>query len=132
MPLWVWALFLAGASMAVLAIAAWALARRQPPERKALAARVVHLPWRAKGKLAWRLFRDPDVPLWLRAVVPALVLYLALPLDIIPDFIPVLGYLDDVLLLAVAAGVFLRFAPLNIVEAHVSRLEGGAGRGADS
>lgn len=125
MPLWAWTLAAAAASMAVLAIAAWLLARGQPPERKALAARAVHLPWRAKAKLAWRLFRDPAIPLWLRAVVPALVLYLALPLDIIPDFIPIIGYLDDVLLLAVVAGVFLRFTPLNVIEAHVLRLEEG-------
>ncbi|MGB2694833.1 MAG: DUF1232 domain-containing protein, partial [Dehalococcoidia bacterium] len=65
------------------------------------------------------------VPLWVRAVIPALMLYLAMPIDIIPDFIPVFGQLDDVAVVIVAGGVLLRFTPPAIIEEHVVRLERG-------
>lgn len=123
MPLWAWALLAAACALIALAFGAWLLVRAQPPERRALAARIVRLPWRAKAKLAWALLRDARVPLWLRAVLPALVLYLAMPFDIIPDFIPVVGYLDDLLLIAIAAGVLLRFIPAELIEEHLSQLE---------
>jgi Protein of unknown function (DUF1232) len=41
------------------------------------------------------LTRDKRVPLRLRVLPPAFVLYLASPLDVIPDFIPVIGLIDD-------------------------------------
>ena len=123
MPLWAWALLAAACSLIALAFGAWLLVRTQPPERRALASRITRLPWRAKAKLAWRLLRDGRVPLWLRAVLPALALYLAMPLDIIPDFIPVIGYLDDLLVIAFAAGILLRFTPAAVIEEHIVQLE---------
>jgi uncharacterized membrane protein YkvA (DUF1232 family) len=47
-----------------------------------------------------RLLRDPRVPRRSKALVAALLPYLALPFDLIPDFIPVVGQLDDALLVA--------------------------------
>src|SRR3990172_6773510 len=48
---------------------------------------------------------DPRVPRWVKLLPFAMGLYLASPIDLIPDFLPVLGYLDDValVLLVVAA-----------------------------
>ncbi len=43
--------------------------------------------------------RDPRVPLLLKLFILALVGYALSPIDLIPDFIPVLGYLDDLILL---------------------------------
>ena len=127
MPVWAWVLAIDAGVLLLAAAGVWLLARSQPPERKSLAARIVHLPWRARAKLAWRLLRDGRVPLWLRAVVPALALYLAMPLDIIPDFIPVIGYLDDLLVIAFAAGILLRFTPSVVIEDHIAQLEGRRG-----
>ena len=61
----------------------------------------------------------------MRARLPllALIVYLAMPLDIIPDFIPVLGQLDDVLIAGVAVWWFLRTCPPNVAMAEVERLE---------
>jgi len=50
--------------------------------------------------LASRLLRDPRVPRRHKLLLGALVGYLALPFDLVPDFIPVAGYLDDALLVA--------------------------------
>jgi len=60
-----------------------------------------------------RLLRDDRVPRRAKVVLGLLVLYLVMPLDLVPDFIPVAGQLDDAIL--VAAGI-----------AYVAR---GAGRG---
>ena len=45
-----------------------------------------------------RLLRDPRVPRRSKALVAALIPYLALPFDLIPDFVPVAGQLDDAIL----------------------------------
>jgi len=93
-----------------------------------LARRVAALSLRRKARLAWRLLADRRVPLLARAVLPAVVLYLAMPLDIVPDFIPVVGYLDDLLIILGAAWLFLRLVPAAVLEEHVAALEMEAGR----
>lgn len=60
------------------------------------------------------LYRDNRVPAQAKVVLTALMAYLATPFDIIPDFIPLLGYLDDVVVAAVALdGLF------NQIDSHV-------------
>lgn len=88
-----------------------------------LVRRVIKLPLRMKGRLAWRLFRDRRIPLLARAIIPAVMLHLAMPLDIIPDFIPVLGYLDDLVIVLVGVWVLLRLTPRLVVEEQVAALE---------
>jgi uncharacterized membrane protein YkvA (DUF1232 family) len=56
-----------------------------------------------------RLVKDPDCPRWLGPVVLVTVAYLAFPFDLLPDFIPIVGQLDDVLLVA-GIGALLRWA----------------------
>ena len=63
----------------------------------------------------WRLMRSRRVPLRAKLILPALVLYLMIPIDIIPDFIPVLGYLDDVVVVIVAFWAFTRLVPPGVV-----------------
>ena len=62
------------------------------------------------------------MPRWLKALIPGLVLYLATPIDLIPDVIPVLGHLDDLLVLALVAGLLLRYTPRAVIEEHLERL----------
>jgi len=53
----------------------------------------------------WIAARDPRVPWYAKALAGAVAAYALSPIDLIPDFIPVVGYLDD--LLIVPAGIWL-------------------------
>ena len=120
---WIWTIAGVLAAVLLLGLVGWLAVRRWDGETRALVGRIGRLPWRGKARLAWRLFRDGRVPLWVRAIIPALILYLALPIDIIPDFIPVLGHLDDVLVVLLAGGVLLRFTPRQVIDEHLGALE---------
>ncbi|MEX2247870.1 MAG: DUF1232 domain-containing protein [Dehalococcoidia bacterium] len=91
--------------------------------KRELRRRVMALSLRAKGVLVWRMARDPAVPLRAKAILPMLIVYLAMPFDLIPDFIPVLGQLDDLVVMAAGLGLFLWLTPVPVVEQHVSALE---------
>ena len=58
-----------------------------------------------------------------RVIALSLVVYLAMPLDLIPDFIPVVGHFDDLLIVMIGAGLLLRSIPRYVIEEHVSRYE---------
>ncbi|WP_122664406.1 YkvA family protein [Pseudomonas viridiflava] len=61
--------------------------------------------------LLWLCCRQPDMP-WLPKVIAMVtVAYAISPIDLIPDFIPVLGFLDDVLLLPLGIALALRLIP---------------------
>jgi uncharacterized membrane protein YkvA (DUF1232 family) len=61
-------------------------------------------------------YRDPRVP-WYAKAFGALVLAYALsPIDIIPDFIPVLGYLDDIVLVPLGITLAIKMIPKDIME----------------
>jgi uncharacterized membrane protein YkvA (DUF1232 family) len=55
--------------------------------------------------------RDPRVPWYAKALAAATVAYALSPIDLIPDFIPVLGYLDDLLLLPLGIALAIRLIP---------------------
>jgi uncharacterized membrane protein YkvA (DUF1232 family) len=60
--------------------------------------------------------RDPRVP-WPAKLVAALVVaYAASPIDLIPDFIPVLGYLDDLILLPLGIVLAVKLIPAGVLE----------------
>jgi uncharacterized membrane protein YkvA (DUF1232 family) len=63
----------------------------------------------------WIAARDPRTPLIAKAVAAAVAAYALSPIDLIPDFVPVLGYLDD--LLIVPAGIMLavRLIPADLL-----------------
>jgi uncharacterized membrane protein YkvA (DUF1232 family) len=107
----------------LIAVAAFVFWRIQRLDEKKLAKRVGKLPFFDKISLAGALFRDDRVSIAPRIIALALVLYIASPIDLIPDFIPVIGYFDDVLIVLVGAGLLLRSIPRYIIEEHVSRYE---------
>jgi carbonic anhydrase len=69
------------------------------------------------------MFRDPDVPMFAKAVLPLLVAYVAMPFDLVPDFIPVLGQLDDLVIVAGGMTLFLALTPRRVIEYHLGELE---------
>ncbi len=85
--------------------------------------RALHLPVAHRFRLGWRLARSRRVPWRARLPLLALLVYLALPLDIVPDFIPVLGQLDDLLIVGIAVWWFLRVCPPSVALAEIALLE---------
>ena len=65
-----------------------------------------------------RLLRDPRVPRRRKLLLVGLVGYLALPFDLVPDFIPVAGQLDDALVVAFVLRRFLRSGGEPLVREH--------------
>jgi uncharacterized membrane protein YkvA (DUF1232 family) len=65
-----------------------------------------------------RLLGDPRMPRRYRVIVVALLGYLALPFDVVPDFIPVAGQLDDAVVVALALRAILRGGGPEMIEEH--------------
>jgi uncharacterized membrane protein YkvA (DUF1232 family) len=68
--------------------------------------------------LVSRLLRDPRVPRRHKLMLGALVGYLALPFDLVPDFIPVAGHLDDVLVVALRLRAVLKGTKGELLREH--------------
>jgi uncharacterized membrane protein YkvA (DUF1232 family) len=60
-------------------------------------------------------YRDPRVPWYARLFAAAVVAYAFSPLDLIPDFIPILGYLDDLLLVPLGIALAIKMIPAAVM-----------------
>ena len=81
-------------------------------------------------RLTYRLMLDGRVPLRLKLILPAALVYLiypTLPIDLIPDVVPVIGRIDDVIVILVSLAVFLAMSPRDVVLEHLGR-RGDQGR----
>jgi uncharacterized membrane protein YkvA (DUF1232 family) len=123
MEWWQIALLVVSGCMAALVVIALLIWRMASGRTRRLAQRIGRLSWRAKFDLAKRLVTDDRIPLPVRAIVPLLVLYLALPLDLIPDFIPVIGQLDDILVVIIGIAMLVRFVPARVLDQHLAELK---------
>jgi uncharacterized membrane protein YkvA (DUF1232 family) len=65
-----------------------------------------------------RLLGDARVSGWQRAAVVGLVAYLAMPIDLVPDFIPVVGQLDDAIVVALVLRLILRSGGQDLLREH--------------
>ncbi|HYC53979.1 MAG TPA: YkvA family protein [Candidatus Binatia bacterium] len=61
--------------------------------------------------------RDPRTPIVARMLAALVVAYALSPIDLIPDFIPVLGYLDDLVLVPLGLAMCLRMIPADVMDA---------------
>jgi len=74
-------------------------------------------------RLVWRLLNDERISPWLKAVIPAVaLLYVLLPVDLVPDLIPVLGQLDDLAIILLATRLFIELCPPSIVQEHLQSM----------
>lgn len=69
-------------------------------------------------RLLHRLAGDPVVPRGVRIRIGALLAYLAFPVDLVPDFIPVIGYADDVVIVGLVLRSVIRRAGPEAIERH--------------
>lgn len=72
--------------------------------------------------------RDPRTPWPVRLLALAVAAYALSPIDLIPDFIPVLGYLDDLILLPLGLLLVLRLTPPAVLEASRAQARAIAAR----
>ena len=82
---------------------------------------VTHLP--DFVRLYWRLFRDGRVPLWAKAMLVGAFAYVVLPFDLIPDVIPGVGEIDDLVIVLATARWFLAACPPDVVREHARAVD---------
>lgn len=63
----------------------------------------------------WLAGRDPRVPWYAKAVAGVVAAYALSPIDLIPDFIPVLGYIDDIIILPLGIMLAIRLVPADLM-----------------
>ena len=86
---------------------------------------------RAVGRDAhalWLSARDPRTPWHAKALALAIAAYALSPIDLIPDFIPIVGHLDDAILLPLAIALAVRWVPPEVMAEHRAAATAAAGR----
>jgi uncharacterized membrane protein YkvA (DUF1232 family) len=104
MPWWIW--LVVGVGVSVAAYAAFLIWLVLAGRRDAARAFATFIP--DCIVLVTRLARDPRVPRRRKLLLLGLIGYLALPFDLVPDFIPVAGQLDDAVIVALVLRSFVR------------------------
>jgi uncharacterized membrane protein YkvA (DUF1232 family) len=104
MQWWTWLLIALGAFLAIyVSFLAWLVIRGRDEDARSFARFIPEC-----IVLVTRLARDPRVPRRRKLLLIGLVAYLALPFDLVPDFIPVAGQLDDAIIVALVLRHFIR------------------------
>jgi uncharacterized membrane protein YkvA (DUF1232 family) len=62
--------------------------------------------------------RDPRVPWYAKALAIGVAAYAASPIDLIPDFVPVLGYLDDLIIVPAGFALVIKLIPPEVMAEH--------------
>lgn len=71
------------------------------------------------GRLIFRLMLDGRVPIWSKLIIPGGLVYILSPIDFMPDIIPILGWLDDIVAVVVTLTIFLLSIPSDILREHL-------------
>jgi uncharacterized membrane protein YkvA (DUF1232 family) len=108
MPWWAW-LLVATVAVYALGILGLVVAGRRE-DAKAVARFVPDC-----AVLFQRLLADPRVPRSRKSLLGAVLAYLAMPIDIVPDFLPVIGQLDDAIVVGLVLRLFVRRTGADIV-----------------
>ena len=77
----------------------------------------------------WFAVRDQRTPLWLRSFGYLIIAYALSPIDLIPDFLPVIGYLDELILLPAGLWLMIRFMPATLLDECRSRADNWIAQG---
>lgn len=76
---------------------------------------------RGDARQLWFALRHPAAPAWLKLGAALIVLYVLSPIDLIPDVIPVVGVVDDLVLVPLAIRFLLRRLPAELAQATARR-----------
>jgi uncharacterized membrane protein YkvA (DUF1232 family) len=76
----------------------------------------------------WKLFRHPETPRPARWIAIAVIAYAVSPIDLIPDFIPVLGLLDDLIIVPLGIALAVRLTPKPLWQRVLAEAEVSADR----
>ncbi len=76
------------------------------------------------AQLVWRLLHDQRVPVWMKAIIPATLLYIISPVDLLPDVALGVGQLDDLAILLLGVKSFLSMVSPEIVKEHLADIIG--------
>ena len=97
------------------------------PSEQSLALRgmrfIRHLP--RLVRMYWHLLCDRRVSVWPKALLVLSFIYVLSPIDLIPDFLPVLGEIDDLVVLIAVCRLFIYLCPLEVVREHVYKIDAG-------
>ncbi|ARM86237.1 MULTISPECIES: YkvA family protein [Marinobacter] len=66
----------------------------------------------------WLSARDPCTPWFAKALAVVVAAYAVSPIDLIPDFIPVLGYVDDIIIVPLGIMLVVRLIPPEVISEH--------------
>jgi uncharacterized membrane protein YkvA (DUF1232 family) len=77
------------------------------------------------ARVVWGLMRDPRTPLGLKGMLAAALAYVVLPIDLVPDAIPILGQADDLTVLLLVLDLFIQNAPPEVRAEHTARAKNG-------
>lgn len=72
--------------------------------------------------------RDPRTPFFVRALAILVAAYALSPIDLIPDFIPIIGYLDDLILIPLGLALIIRLTPPVVLESARVQAQQAANR----
>src|SRR5690348_15132995 len=78
---------------------------------------------RQQALVVYYAARDPRTPWFARVLALAVTAYALSPIDLIPDFIPVLGYLDDLIIVLLGVALVIRLIPPEIMARHRATAE---------
>ncbi|HYH01657.1 MAG TPA: YkvA family protein [Bacillota bacterium] len=73
-------------------------------------------------RVLYLAYKDPRVPWYARLFTAFVVGYAFSPIDLIPDFIPILGYLDDLLLIPLGVYLALKLIPTEVLEEYRTKI----------
>mgnify|MGYP000855944935 FL=1 len=64
----------------------------------------------------YKAYRDPRVPWYVKVIILFLLGYFISPIDLIPDFIPVIGYIDDIIIISLTIYLIIKLIPAEVFQ----------------
>lgn len=92
-------------------------------EERSSIGRMLTLSLGRKLRFVWNLRRDPRVTRQMKVPVVLVILYLILPVHVVPRWVPFFRRLDDLFIAAVGLWLFVKLTPSTLIEEHLNRVE---------